>query len=358
MSNSPTAQLDVEVEPEEVEAFVSYDIASYPSDLTLSVVEEMWKNNDIQIPDYQRNYVWSVKQASLLIESFLLGLPVPQVFFYVDEDNRNQVIDGQQRIMSVLYYFEGLFGAEPTHGKRKAFRLSGLAPESPFANKRFTDLTESQQRKLRSAVLRAINIRQLSPRGDSESVYYIFERLNTGGSPLSAQEIRNCVYRGELISILRELNKDKNWRRIIGNDTIDKNQRDVELILRVFALTAYEGSYESPMKLFLNKVMNKEKSGQSQRVKRFASAFKKAAALAVREFGSKPFRLRGPLNSSALDTILAIAIQEIDAIPSDIGERYLRLVANETFARATYINTSDTLVVKSRFKVAREVLLG
>ena len=73
--------LEVEEEDDELEAAVTYDIASYPSDLTLSVVYEMFKNGDITIPDYQRNFVWSIKQSSLLIESFLIGLPVPQVFF-------------------------------------------------------------------------------------------------------------------------------------------------------------------------------------------------------------------------------------------------------------------------------------
>src|SRR5258706_11824959 len=133
-------ELEVDEVAEESEAFVTYDIASYPSDLTLSVLAEMWKNGDIIIPEFQRNFVWSIAQSSLLIESFLLGLPVPQVFFYVDAENKNLVIDGQQRLLSVVYYLDGYFGSETTQGKQTVFRLTGLDERSPYAKRRFADL--------------------------------------------------------------------------------------------------------------------------------------------------------------------------------------------------------------------------
>lgn len=271
---------------DENEVAVTYDIASYPSDLTLSVVNEMWNNGDIVIPDFQRNFVWSIRQSSLLIESFMLGLPVPQVFFYVDDQNRNQVIDGQQRIMSVIFYLDGYFGSENIQGKKRVFRLQGLDDNSPFSKKRFEDLDDIYQRKLKSAVLRAINIRQLSPKGEATSVYHIFERLNTGGTPLKPQEIRNCVFRGDLVRILRYLNQDKNWRKILGKNTFDRHQKDVELILRIFALSYFFGDYEKPMKEFLNQIMNREKVGVSSLVKSFQSAFPDVAEIIIDSFAS------------------------------------------------------------------------
>ena len=79
---SNTEEIDVEdTESEDNEAFISYDIASYPSDFTLSVIEEMWTNGDIIVPPFQRKFVWTIKQSSSLIESLLMGLPVPQAFF-------------------------------------------------------------------------------------------------------------------------------------------------------------------------------------------------------------------------------------------------------------------------------------
>jgi len=241
-------EIEVDDVSEESDTHIEYDIATYPSDLTLSVIHEMWKNEEIIIPSFQRNFVWNIKQSSGLIESFLVGLPVPQIFFYISEKNKNLVIDGQQRIMSIIFFLEGYFGKENLQGRRQVFRLSGLDPKSPYFNKRFVDLSESDQRKLKSAVLRAVNIRQLAPHDQSTSMYHIFERLNTGGTPLKPQEIRNCVFHGPIIDVLHELNDNADWRTIIGKKMLDKYQKDVEQILRIYALTERGDKYEKPMK--------------------------------------------------------------------------------------------------------------
>lgn len=356
MANEPE-ELEVDEVFDEPEAFISYDIASYPSDLTLSVLSEMWKNGDIVIPEFQRNFVWNISQSSLLIESFLLGLPVPQIFFYVDTDNKNLVIDGQQRLLSVVYYLDGYFGSESLHGKQQVFRLSGLDERSPYAKKRFIDLDEGSQRKLKNAVLRAINIRQLNPKEEHTSIYHIFERLNTGGTPLKPQEIRNCVFRGGFASLLKELNADGNWRIILGRDTFDKHQKDVELLLRVFALSQTWAKYEKPMKEYLNVAMDLNSSGATQRVKWFAERFAQATKLVVEKLGSKPFHIRGPLNSSALDSVLCTIIENLDKLPADLGERYKQLKADEHFSSATFYGTSDVVVLQTRFKAAYTYLV-
>ncbi len=358
MTDIKDEELEVDEVMEEDEVSVEYDIASYPSDLTLSVLAEMWENEDIIIPEFQRNFVWNIKQSSLLIESFLLGLPVPQVFFYVDEENKNTVIDGQQRILSVVYFFEGYFGTESIHGKRQVFRLQGLDEVSPYAKKKFVDLDEAAQRKLKGAVLRAINIRQLSPKGENTSMYHIFERLNTGGTPLKPQEIRNCVFRGELVRILNKLNKDKNWRMILGKQTFDKHQKDIELILRIFALSKSWQEYVKPMKEFLNKAMRSEQSGKSKRVKSFEENFPKATKLIIDKLGKKPFHIRGPLNSSALDSVFCTILDNINRVPENITVRFKKLVNDEYFQEATYYGTSDEPILKQRFNLAGKYLLG
>lgn len=356
-ANTETTDLEIEPESDDEAAAVSFDIASYPSDLTLSVVHEMWKDRAIEIPEFQRNFVWSIAQASLLVESFMLGLPVPQVFFYVDEENRNQVIDGQQRIMSIVFFLEGYFGEEKMDNKRQVFRLQGLAKTSPFNNKKFSDLDENHQRKFKSSVLRAINIRQLNPKGEATSVYHIFERLNTGGTPLKPQEIRNCVYRGNLINRLREMNELTGWRRIVGKQALDRHQKDVELVLRVFALWAFEDEYEKPMKEFLNKAMAREKAGTSERVARFVELFPSAVDLVIDRLGDKPCHLRGRLNSSALDALMATILKAELAMPDDLPARYDRLRADEDFRASTHISTSDTGVVRRRMELTERYLI-
>lgn len=351
------AELIVEDEGDEDQADVTYDIASYPSDLTLSVVYEMWKNNDIVIPEYQRNFVWSIRQASLLIESFLLGLPVPQVFFYVDDQNKSEVIDGQQRIMSLVFFLDGHFGFENIQGKTQVFRLQGLSDSSPFARKRFADLTDPQQRKLKSAVLRAINIRQLNPAGEATSVYHIFERLNTGGTPLKPQEIRNCVFRGNMVKVLRELNANSSWRGILGRRAVDRHQKDIELLLRVFSLAYYLDEYEKPMKQFLNRVMEKERAATSANFKRFVRDFPLVADEIISELGEKPFHIRGPLNSSVLDAVFATRLASGRRF-KDFTNNYQRLLESGEFNETTYLSTSDKSVLRRRFDLTRTALLG
>jgi len=354
----PEEELELQPEEEdEEEATIEYDIATYPSDFTLQGISTMWQEKDITIPEFQREFVWSIKQSSLLIESFLLGLPVPPVFFYIDDENKNLVIDGQQRILSAIFYFDGYFGSENLQGRKQVFRLKGLSEDSPFHNKAFSELPDPDQRKLRNAVLRAINIRQVSPTGQNTSIYHIFERLNTGGTALKPQEIRNCVFRGKFIKILRKLNGLSDWRGILGKNGYDKHQRDIELILRIFALSNNVNSYEKPMKEFLNLAMKENRNGQSDRVQIFERNFPLAAEKIVAELGLKPFHIRGPLNTSVLDSIFCTIADNIEKVPDDLTFRFKQLLQNKEFLDTTYYGTSDVSIVRKRFSIAKRILI-
>ncbi len=358
MNDRRKEEMEFEVEEnQDDEVLVSYDIATYPSDFTLGGIVDMWKNEDITIPEFQREFVWTIQQSSLLIESFLLGLPVPSVFFYVDENSKNLVIDGQQRILSVVFYFEGYFGIEGLHGKRKVFRLQGLDERSPYHNKKYDDLSEADQRKLKGTVLRAMNVRQLSPSEDNTSIYHIFERLNTGGTPLKSQEIRNVVYRGEAVRYLRKLNEDSNWRKILGKKNFDKHQRDVELVLRLFALSSYLDRYEKPMKEFLNKVMQRNQNGSLPEFKKFMELFPKVSSFIINKLGERPFHLRGPLNTSALDSVFCTLLSNFSRLPMNIRTSYEQLAKDEVYSRFTMLATTDALIVRDRFARAQKYLL-
>jgi uncharacterized protein with ParB-like and HNH nuclease domain len=104
-------EIDQTEEPEEREEdLIRYEISYYPSDLTLQVYHDKKKDKQLVIPEFQRNYVWDQVQASKLVESFLLGIPVPGVFLYKErKTNKLLVIDGQQRILSIIKFFEGRF---------------------------------------------------------------------------------------------------------------------------------------------------------------------------------------------------------------------------------------------------------
>jgi hypothetical protein len=262
------ADLDTEDELDEV-PYVEYDISVSPSDPSLELLSNQIERGDIIIPFYQRKYVWKIEQASKLIESFLMGLPVPQVFLYVNSEDQLEVIDGQQRLMSVKYFLEGFFGEEDDKGRRQTFRLRGLSERSEYNGKSFDQLESRDQRKLRNSTLRAINIKQLRPTGSSDAVFHIFERLNTGGTQLKPQEIRNAVYRGKIVESLGVLNALPEWQRILGLSRPDINQKDVELVLRLFSLYKKWENYEKPMLRYLNNEMNDNRKFDSERAMDF-----------------------------------------------------------------------------------------
>jgi len=351
---------ELQIEPDESgeeEVLVEYDISTYPSDNTLAVIRDMWRDEDITIPPFQREFVWTIKQSSLLIESFLLGLPVPPVFFYIDSENKNLVIDGQQRILSIVFFYDGYFGSETLQGKQQVFRLSGLDEKSPYHRKTFKELRDSDQRKLNNAVLRAINVRQLAPADERTSIYYIFERLNTLGTPLKPQEIRNCIFRGNIVKVLRDLNEDTNWRKILGKKNFDKHQRDVELVLRVFALSRPSCEYEKPMKAFLNKAMDQNRKASSREIKNFQDLFSKAAEIIVEKLGEKPFHVRGPLNTSVLDSVFCTILSNIKHLPNDLKERFENLLNDSNFDDSTRTATTDVKILHVRFDKAKTCLI-
>lgn len=350
-------ELAVEQEMEEASGYVKYDIATYPSDLTLGVIHEMKKDKEITIPKFQRNFVWNIKQSSLLVESFLLGLPVPQVFFYIDSQNKNLVLDGQQRIMSIVFFFEGYFGHENLQGRRQVFRLTGLSESSPYKGKRFEDLDESDRRRLKGSVLRAVNIRQLSPDDSSTSMYHIFERLNTGGTPLKPQEIRNCVFHGGLVELLQDLNELEDWRTVIGQEKLNKFQRDVEMILRVFAMSENAARYDKPMKEFLNRQMGLHKSGKTKGAIEFRDRFKGALKTIIEKLPERPFHVRGPINLAALDSILGVMVAKPNRVRADLEIGYADLIQNQSYQDAIYFNTSDNVTVQKRLQLAEQYLL-
>jgi hypothetical protein len=350
MTDSQAAN-DLILAPEEAEAeqYVEYQLTSYPTDYTLAVLYAQWKAGDIVIPDYQRKYVWKVEQASKLIESFLLGLPIPQVFFHVDEDNKLLVIDGQQRITSIAYFFDKYFGEEQ-NGVRKVFRLTGLSERSPFVGKSIDELDSSSSRKLRNAPLRAINIRQLHPQEGNGSVYQIFERLNTGGTALKPQEIRNAVFRGPFNDLLKELNTNASWRTLIGKAEPDKHMRDVELVLRIFALSYFRERYNGMMKAFLSDVMLANKQAGSSEAKSFGSAFVKASNILNSHLPSSPFHRGGPVNSAMVEAVFCATIRNIEheSFLTDIA-RFETLKADDVFKNSITVSTNASDRVRDRY---------
>lgn len=336
---------------EDVETKI-YQITSYPADLTLKGYLDKVKAEQIVIPDFQRRYVWDQKRASKLIESFLLGLPVPGVFLYkIRASNKLSIIDGQQRILSSVRFFQNRF-------EEKTFRLTGVMPK--WEGKTYEELDEPDKLLLDDTVLRATIVQQLDPADDS-SVYHIFERLNTGGMNLNPMEIRRSVYQGEFALLLQELNENEDWRSIIARPKIDKRLRDVELILRIVALQQDWKNYEKPMKTFLNGFMAKiNKMPEVERkvlLENVRTNFEWAVGLLNDQLGEKPFHIRGPMNYAVLDSVYN-AVASCKKEPEDLAQKFDELISNVDYLSAVSVSTSDEKVIKIRFEEAIKHLSG
>jgi hypothetical protein len=360
--------LDSDVEFEDTAAEIEdrqssppqYEIATYPADFTLEVLRSKWNSGEIVIPPFQRGFVWSQVQASKLIESFLVGLPVPAIFLYTERGSENSlVVDGQQRLRTVFYFFDGFFGDEKDD-RRSVFRLKGLSPESPFANLTYAELVDKDEaagRRLRNSVLRAFIIRQLNP-ADDTSVFHIFERLNTGGTLLHNQEVRNAICTGAFNALLHELNTHEKWRQIIGKPRRDSRMRDVELILRFFALRHAADSYEKPMKDFMSRYMRTHQNDDERTIAGFRSEFIRTLDAVVEFLGQRPFHLYAGFNSSAFDAVFTSFARNLDSIPPDIGQRYSRLASSKQFEELVRGGTTDVDQVHARQRLAQTQLFS
>lgn len=336
----------------------SYEVITYPADFTLEGLVSKFKKGNMTVPGFQRNFVWNIKQASRLIESFLLGLPVPAIFLFTDDvKNEQLVIDGQQRLMTVVYFLDGYFGEPDANGKRKVFKLTGLNENSPYHNKTYQELEETNQpafNKLNDSVLRAFVIKQITPNGNT-SVYHIFERLNTGGTQLVGQEIRNCVYHGSFNDLLCKLNGYENWRRIFGNEIPHKRQKDVELILRFFAFYNNGENYSRPIKDFMSNYMCQMQDISVDKAAEFEQLFISTCDKVIETLGDKPFHIWSGLNVAAYDSIFTTLAMH--GFSCDLKEKYTALKFDEDFIKGVRGATADEAIVELRMILAKKYLV-
>jgi hypothetical protein len=259
--------------------------------------------------------------------------------------------------MSVKYFFEGYFGEEDAKGNRQVFKLKGLSERSEYNGKTFEQLSQKDQRKLRNATLRAINIKQLKPHESNDSVFHIFERLNTGGTSLKAQEIRNAVYRGKIVESLKKLNSIPEWQKILGLSKPDKNQKDVELVLRLYALFKNWENYQKPMLSFLNKTMKENSDFSSEKSQHFAMEFERVVKF-IATCLDKPFRPKGVINSAALEAVMLALLESLPVDQESFKENYKTLMGDEQFVSRIRGATTDQKTLLERIKRAKEILIN
>ena len=348
--------IEDEAESDDTVVPLRYDITSFGIDFDIDGLVRRLNSEDIIIPPWQRLYVWGVRQASSFIESLLLGLPVPGIFLGRDEKSGQlYVIDGQQRLKTLQYFFNGEFEPRESTGRTIPFRLVGVAEQ--FEGVTFGDLKDSERRNLSNSLMHATVVRQDSPADGDTSMVQIFKRLNSGGIRVTPQEIRSAVYQGKLIEALRILNEDANWREIISRPS--RRQKDQEMILRFFAMYYQGDQYKRPMWEFLNVFVQLNRNPDAKWLQSSSDLFRETISAFA---GSKerPFRLHGSrlLNVAVFEAMTVGLAKSIarGVTPSsqDIEAIHDSLIDNPTFVQSVVQGTSDETFVANRIRIASE----
>ncbi|MEZ2233301.1 DUF262 domain-containing protein [Microcoleus sp.] len=241
-------------------------------------------------PFFQRRPRWKPEQQSLLIESFIINLPVPPVILYEKKYNSYEVIDGQQRISALRDFYED------------KLILTGLQLWPELNGRKYSNLPTEIQAGIDRRTLSSIVVITESAKTLEDAMYLkrlTFERLNTGGVELSNQEIRNCLYHGQFNDSLIELADDPTFKNAWGipdsdlrereQNNLYKKMEDVELVLRFFALRHYEnfkGTLESFMDLYMIQSLDFSKEDTAF----LSDIFKNTISIAYDIYGKHLFR--------------------------------------------------------------------
>lgn len=215
-------------------------------------------------PDFQRKFRWDSKRQSQLIESIYLGIPIPSLFMATSSTNRWEVIDGVQRISTIIHYAAEL--NSPSRNKANLedkLRIEELDKLTELNGKTIDDVPFDLRLDF---LLKPLKIITLSDKSDVQVRFDLFQRLNTGGIALSDQEIRNCVYSGNFCNFIKRLSQDERLKAITMKP--DKASHDgtyEELVLRFFAYLYGRDLFVHNVRDFLNLFMERASETYSER---------------------------------------------------------------------------------------------
>jgi len=361
-----------------------YDLTSVPNDFNVLTIHNFIESGAVKIPGFQRNYVWDLRRASKLIESLILGLPVPQVFLYERDRNDFLVIDGQQRLLTIYFFVKQRFPKRATRGELRAL-LAGevtipdevLFDDTYFENfnLRLSDISEGVKNKFARLnystlgdyktqfdlrTIRNIIVKQIRPTDDDSSIYEMFHRLNSGGVNLTPQEIRSSLYYSPFMEMLAEVNASPAWRTLIGLPTPDLNLRDIEVLLRAIAMCSNSDNYRSSMAKFLNEFSKAAKTFDATEIERLRSMLVWFIDLAANVPGSEQLFMakNGRFSVTLFESVFhaACELEESGAGFTIDPQRVKALQDDEAFLSYSQARSSHRSNVTGRLNRAIEML--
>ncbi|GAB1420553.1 hypothetical protein MASR2M15_06540 [Anaerolineales bacterium] len=213
-------------------------IEFYLTEYTVELLAYKLKNDDIEVPAYQREFTWEDKRKSRFLESLIMGLPIPFLFFWENPGTgKLEIVDGSQRIRTIAEFLDN------------DFELGDLEQLSLLSGFRFEDLPESRQRKIKNRSIRGI---VLNEHADAEARFDLFERINTGSKIANPAEVRRGALAGAFQKTIIDLSSDPLFEKLAPVSSKQKKERErEELVIRFFAYGDGFDDYRDKVSLFL-----------------------------------------------------------------------------------------------------------
>ncbi|HFK5526618.1 TPA: DUF262 domain-containing protein [Elizabethkingia anophelis] len=317
------------------------------------------KGKIITQPDFQRNLVWPSKSKSKFIESILLNFPIP--FIYLNEviekkgntaESKYMIIDGLQRTSTLEEFY------------KNKFALNNLDATPKYNDHTFEMLPDILKSKFED---KKLNIFILKPSTPMEVVYDLFNRINTGGTQLNRQEVRNCIFIGQSTRLLKELSEQEYFKKAISYGVSPIRMKDRELILRYIAFNYFDfkNKYEGNLSGFIENAMKGINRWDEKKIENLKNDFKRVMEWTYKIWADKSFRIptektRGTINMAIFETICySISHMSDDFINKNkatLKKNYSKLITNETYFDAVTRSTNNKSKVDDRFRLAEEIL--
>jgi hypothetical protein len=356
------------VEPEDV---VGADSISSPFDptlirvdirpLTIDLLLARLRENEIDLaPDFQRKAgIWSNDAQSRLIESMLIKIPLPAFYLDATDDDRWIVVDGLQRLTALRRF-----------AITQEMKLTGLEFLSQFEGKTYNELPRGFQRRILETQVTGYLIARGTP---DEVKFTIFRRINTGGKPLSPQEIRHALNQGPITRLLAELSISSEFQTAIDRGVSDERMDDRELVLRflAFVRTPYTEYTRQDLDSFLNRAMREMNALPPEGLRALAQSFKATMYWATEIFGRDAFRKRfsqsakrQPVNKPLFETwsvnlyrLNEPQLRQLRERKSQLQSAFIELMNNDKeFLSAVSQGTGDVAKVRCRFSRVEQLI--
>jgi len=306
-------------------------------------------------PDFQRNVVWKPDQKSKFIESVILNFPLPPWYLNQTKEGKLIIVDGLQRTTALHEFVND------------KFKLSGLEALTKLNGSTFSELKKLPGDYQTRIEDKKLNIYLIKPSVPVKVVYDIFKRINTGGTRLERQEVRNCIFSGKSSKLLKQLSEKEYFIKAIDNGVSPERMKDREVILRylAFKLFDYEKDYEGDMSDFVEKAMKKINLIDDLEIELLKNDFERVMNLTFEFFGPKNFRLpsgknRGKINIAIFESVCYFFSKMSDEFlqyhKKSIQDNFIKLLENPAYFDAIKYSTSSKSKVITRFKLAQDIL--